>query len=469
MNRTVSSYFDDAHRGLKRQQSAPHVLLSESPSNLQLPPLRHDVSPTPGSDPLADSLDKFGGSSLLGSLELSREQAALGIKAERYQEAMQATSKLSRRVRQLQDQLAITTAKKEAFKVQAQQLEKEFRRGREQSDVLQRELLEAKQQAAQQSKEAQEAIQMMTEMRKTHIYEVRLLQRGLAARGGDDKFRNKVNEVADLVDKLGRAIVSRDEALRDKTKLQAESAQGTRYLRSLAEDNARLRRQNKQLQESLKEAQRKAAFVPPRTPGAAGSRGQPEDSDDDFEQGLSMFEKRFQILEEGPAGLDILASNLSRDKQYLEKKLQAQKEVSRSQGGIIENWKALCSEKDAEVQELNSSLEKMMRDQAQLQEQIAQKRHEIELQVAEERAALERRISELVGECDDARAAADGMEKASSRLTQELLKVHQQYTGPAGVPPEGGPGGGEAEAAGGVAEEPLGPSEKSPDGEGSPG
>jgi len=51
--------------------------------------------------------------------------------------------------------------------------------------------------------------------------EVRLLQRGLAQRGGDAASRNKVNEVADLVDKVGRAVVQRDEAIRDKTKMQS--------------------------------------------------------------------------------------------------------------------------------------------------------------------------------------------------------------------------------------------------------
>merc|ERR1719181_2252643 len=191
----------------------------------------------------------------LGSLELSHEQAARGVQAERYQQALQDNSKLSRRVRALQDQLAITSAKKEAFRAQAARLEREFKKGREQSDSLQKELLDAKREAAQLNKESSESMQMMGEMRKSHIQEVRLLQRGLQARGGDNQFRNKVNEVADLVDKLGRAVVSRDEAIRDKTKAQAQFTKAGNDLRAVTEEVARLKRQNKQLSESLKEAQ----------------------------------------------------------------------------------------------------------------------------------------------------------------------------------------------------------------------
>merc|ERR1712060_455854 len=61
----------------------------------------------------------------------------------------------------------------------------------------------------------------------------------------------------------------------------------------------------------------------------------------------------------------------------------------------------------------------------------------IELQVADEKAALEQRVSELEQECDNARATADGMEKASTRLSRELVKVHEQYSRQPGDEAEG--------------------------------
>jgi len=97
----------------------------------------------------------------------------------------------------------------------------------------------------------------------------------------------------------------------------------------------------------------------------------------------------------------------------------------------VENWKQLGGQKDQQIKDLSTKLEKIMRDHASFEEQIAQKQREIALQVEEEKAALEARIQELELECDNARADADGMEKASTRLTRELVKVHEQYSGAA--------------------------------------
>ena len=46
--------------------------------------------------------------------------------------------------------------------------------------------VQAKREASQLERESKEAMQMMTEMRKAHLQEVRLLQRGLQARGNGE-------------------------------------------------------------------------------------------------------------------------------------------------------------------------------------------------------------------------------------------------------------------------------------------
>ncbi|CAK0829607.1 unnamed protein product, partial [Prorocentrum cordatum] len=214
-------------------------------------------------------------------------------------------------------------------------------------------------------------------------------------------------------------------AIRDKTKLEVQFRKASMDLQAVTGDCAGLRKQNRTLQARLKEALRKAQYRPPKTEDVP-----PEDSDEEFEAELSSFERRFQILEEGPAGLDILASNLSRDKRELEKKVKELQEVIRNLSGDCNTWKATCAEKDLQVQELSSQMEKAVRNQALMEEQMKQKRREIELQVQEERAALESRIRQLEAEADSAREDADGMEKASTRLTQELVKVHEQYSRP---------------------------------------
>merc|ERR1719453_1377475 len=65
--------------------------------------------------------------------------------------------------------------------------------------------------------------------------------------------------------------------------------------------------------------------------------------------------------------------------------------------------------------------------QAQMEEEIERKRREVEEQVNKERAQLEARVEALQLECDEAKAQADSMVLASDKLSQELVKVHEQY------------------------------------------
>merc|ERR1719401_1959075 len=154
--------------------------------------------------------------------------------------------------------------------------------------------------------------------------------------------------------------------------MQAQLNKAMRDLRASTDEGAKLRKQNKQLSDSLKEARRKGQYKPPRA-----SVGPEDESDAEFETELLQFERRFEILEEGPAGLDVLASNLSKDKQDLEKRCAAQQVTIASLNDTIENWKALGEEKDQTIGDLSAKLEQVLRDQALLQEQIAQKQREI--------------------------------------------------------------------------------------------
>eukprot|EP00434_Breviolum_minutum_P013032 symbB.v1.2.011481.t1/scaffold766.1/size164214/6 len=67
----------------------------------------------------------------------------MGVQYDKYQQVIHDNAKLMKKLREIQEQLAITSAKKEAFRAQAQRLEKEFKKGRDQSEALQKDLLEA--------------------------------------------------------------------------------------------------------------------------------------------------------------------------------------------------------------------------------------------------------------------------------------------------------------------------------------
>jgi len=362
-------------------------------------------------------------SASLSMLEYS-DKAARGIVEEKYQQAMQDNARLNRKLRTLQDQYAVTSAKKEAFKAQAVRLEREFKKGHEASDSMQRDLLDARREAEQSAKEAREAVAMMSEMRKSHIQEVRLLQKGLAARGGDEKFRNRVNEVADLVDKLGRAVVQRDEAVRDKTKAQAHLNEAVSDVRHLTEERAKLRKQNGQMREKLEAAMRKVKIIEAQPDQEAMNV---DDSDEEFEVELHLVERRIEILKDNAAGADILASNLDKEKEQLRAKLKQEQDTIQMLERSVDYWMKTCGERDAQIVDLNSRIETILKHQAVVDQQIAKKKNSIAEDVDEERERLEKRIAELESERDAAQAAVEGMQKASDRLTQELVNVHEKY------------------------------------------
>merc|ERR1719214_129628 len=431
MNEVITSYFEESHRGLQRQRPAhqepPRAYIGASVS---LPPLQsgHSLPSDAGEQRSGRGSGDGGYGSGPGGgsgpkFEFNKELAIAGIQEERYQEVLMQNEKLTKKMRQLQDQLTITTAKKEAFKVQSTRLEKDLRKSREQADALQKEMLNAKQEHEYWSVQSKDAVHMMNEMRKSHLQEVRLLQRGLAQRG-DEKMRNRVNEVADLVDKLGRAVVQRDEAIKEKTKLQAQLHQIKSESKTLHEERLKLRKQNKGMEEKLKKANHNV-----KTLMAPIERDEmtPDLSDDEFEEELGAFEKRYSVLDDGAGALDHFVEQLTKTKEKLQQQNTEQAETISSLEKSLDHWQNLCQMKDQKIQELSKKLSEMQREQTILEQQVAAKQKEIEMQIQIEREALGKQFAHLQDDADQARSTAEGMQVVGDRLQKELSKYHDAY------------------------------------------
>jgi len=427
MNEVITSYYEESHRALQKQrpshQEPPRAYIGASVS---LPPLQQ------GSSLPSDAGERSGRDGGLGGgpgggsqakFEFNKELAIAGIQEERYQEVLRENERLTRKMRQLQDQLTITSAKKEAFKVQATRVEKEKRKAQEQADYLQREMLSFKQDYEYCSVKSKDAEHKMDEMRKSHLQEVRLLQRGLAQRG-DEKMRNRVNEVADLVDKLGRAVVQRDEAIKEKTKLQAQLHQIKSESKTLHEERSKLRKQNKDMSDKLKKANRDV-----KTLMAPIERDEitPDLSDDEFESELTAFEKRYSVLDDGAKGLDHFVEQLTKTKEKLQQQNNDQAETIASLEKSLDHWQNLCQMKDQKIQELSKKLSEMQREQTILEQQVAAKQKEIDMQIQIEREAIGKQFSHLQGEADQARSTAEGMQVVGDKLQKELTKYHEAH------------------------------------------
>lgn len=434
MDEVLSGYFADAHKGLTKKNPSPNPRgFVSSGSHVKLPTLPGSAgSGGYGSPPMSGGSGGGGdwGSGGPGGLRHSSSTGALdsqrgfaAVQGERYQQMLTENDKQARRIRQLQETLSITSARKEAFKVQAQKLEKEFKKIRQTCEQTQQELLESRRDVEQYSKEANDAVSMCSEMRKAHIHEVRLLQRGLAARGGGEQFRNRVDEVADLVDKLGRAVVQRDESIRDKTKMQAQVNKVMADHKSVSSGHEKLRKRNEQLEARLADALRKVKIVERRRPQDPVD---PDDSDEEFEAELLAFEKHFEILQDNSTGADVLADSLCKDKTRLEQKLKQMRENQKSLEGTVEYWMQINGEKDLELQQKSAQLDTLLKADGDLQAAIEKKRTEVGDMVEDEREELQRKLEEAERERDEAWAET---KQTSEKMSAALAQVNKEYEG----------------------------------------
>lgn len=135
---------------------------------------------------------------------------------------------------------------------------------------------------------------MMTEMRTNHVTEVRLLQRGLQNRA-EEGSKNRVNETADLLDKLGKSIIQRDEAMKERSRLKAQMHQARLEIKTLQDERRKHINTAKKYQVQLNEAQKANAIL--MGEGGGNGRGKEEDdiSDEEFEEELQNLERRYQV------------------------------------------------------------------------------------------------------------------------------------------------------------------------------
>merc|ERR1719272_2400780 len=65
-----------------------------------------------------------------GNLNFNIDNVNQGLQEQSFQQVLEENSKLVRKLRALQEQFSITSAKKEAFRMQVLKLETEFKKGR---------------------------------------------------------------------------------------------------------------------------------------------------------------------------------------------------------------------------------------------------------------------------------------------------------------------------------------------------
>ena len=225
MDAVIDNYFEDAHRGLQtnKKKGGPggaggggsggggsSSSSAPAPGALALPPV---AGSTGRATVQGDSFDL----AMSGRFQIQKEKVIASLLEEKYEDVLKDNEKLARKLRNAQDQISIIGAKKQAYKQQSEKIQEELEKMNKAFEAVQADAARIQEENEYWAGASKEAVTMMNEMRHNHITEVRLLQRGLQSRN-DESTKNRVNEMADLLDKLGKAIVQRDEAVKEKTK-----------------------------------------------------------------------------------------------------------------------------------------------------------------------------------------------------------------------------------------------------------
>lgn len=251
----------------------------------------------------------------------------------------------------VKDQLAVSTAKKKSLKVAMTQLEKDNYELRDTIDTFRVEVQHARQDYEEMHHSGTEAVRSMNEMRDAHIKEVRLLQKGLLNRGVD--ARNKVNDMADVMERLGRAVLSRDELAKENQKLKSQLFSSRTECRSLHVDISRTKAKSRLMEQSLRDASRGVTVPSAAAPkGSVGKAAASQalsssclstsamDGDDvEFEERLARIEDVINSAGEGAVSMDEIISKLNVENEAL---ASERDEAVSGQDNLQKNGRALA-------------------------------------------------------------------------------------------------------------------------------
>jgi len=400
--------------------------------DVKLPPIAGGGSQAGGSKPsgarpgmLTDQSFDMG---TQPNAKMPREQVLRELLEERYEEVVKENERLNRKARGLAEQVSILNAKKQAYRTQSEKSEKEVEAVQKAFDAVQRDAQRIQGENEYWASASREAVDMMNEMRQNHIVEVRLLQRGLQNKQAADS-KNSVNEMADLLDKLGKCIVQRDEVMKEKSRQKAQLHQARQEVKTLQDERRKVAATNKKFQVQLAEVQRANSILMGEGGGSgAGRKAEDDLSDEEFEDELSNFERRYTVLDEGAKGLDHWVESLHRERGMLEKTKTEQQDLIQSLERNVKSYHALCDQKDLKYSDLEARYAKIQAEYARLQNQVAQRQQDIEYRIEAERRNFEVRIKKMQTEFEHASSTAMGYLSLNEKLQGELMKVHDAYT-----------------------------------------
>jgi len=382
MNEVIGHYFEESHRWLQGETPQPR---GGPVGMVTLPPIVTGAEVAVPKNNAVEAAEAAVAAATARSLSATKRENAL----------------LEHKFKDLQDRLAIVSAKKQAYRTSAKQM-----------DMRAVELEAASSDLAQRVDEMQAELRVILEtrtqaeaqilsMRTAHLHEVRLLQKGIMARK-DNKVKDRIDEVGDLLSKLTSAVLQRDQTaiararLEQKThqlrvenrSLLAEKTQQETELRALMEKLRNITDQNQQLTVSSK-------F---RTSGAS-------DDADEFDGSLMSLEQRCKVLNDQTIGLQSAVAELTTRNADLQETTLHGEDRQHKVEADRDQFKRKAQEEDALLADINAEHEKLTAAMNKMRDGIDRKEQEIRSQMRTEKDELERAKTKLNAKAAELQAA----------------------------------------------------------------
>jgi len=296
------------------------------------------------------------------------------------------TDETEEKIRQVRERLTIVAGKKKQFRSSVSQLDVRVAQLESRCQQYERETEHTAEELADAKARSRACVEELRDMRGSYTNEIKVLQRGLTRKPAlGDGFASRVDELAELMDFLGRAVVMRDRATVAKKKLEAQA-------RQIKDENRDLQALRARRAREIAQAQRKVRAA------AAENAGLTQDpecermeacEDDEFERALCDFERKFLVLDDGAGGLYETLNRLKLENASLEARSAEAVEridIARRQR---EDWKRVAEEKAVRRKAAEELLAQVREDHEKMNAKIKQRSDEIEAQVMQERELLE--------------------------------------------------------------------------------
>lgn len=275
------------------------------------------------------------------------------------------------------EKIQVVAAKKQDAKKRVQQCEQRVQELDVRAGEYDREYETVKTELREAVGTTRNALQDLREMRQAHANEIRLLHRGLQPHKA--KGRERVDELAELMEHLGRAVQLRDRAIQERSRAEAEAKQ-------LKGENRKLQQGRVTALQELSAAEKRAKKSSSLNRALKKPKERPQVEqvvlDPELESALCEVEKRFIVLDEGAAGLQETARRLESNNQVLRRRAEDAVSDAEAAERQRDHWAQVVQRKQERVAELRSDLEKVRANTAKMRGAIDARQKEIEAEVS---------------------------------------------------------------------------------------